>query len=52
VHYHNYQIPFWAGVTIAFIALIANHWLPRGAHGEHCPPVTPMQEQAERIVVP
>jgi len=28
-HYHNYQIPFWVGVGIAFVALIANQWLPK-----------------------
>jgi MFS family permease len=31
IHYHNYQIPFWVGVGIAFIALIANQWLPRAS---------------------
>lgn len=30
VHYGNYQIPFWVGVVIAFISLIATRWLPHG----------------------
>lgn len=29
-HYHNYQIPFWVGVAIACISLIATRWLPQG----------------------
>ena len=28
-HFDNYQIPFWVGVAIAFVALIANQWLPK-----------------------
>ncbi|HEY3781908.1 MAG TPA: MFS transporter [Fimbriimonadaceae bacterium] len=28
-HYQNYQIPFWVGVGIAVIALVANQWLPK-----------------------
>lgn len=36
-HYHNYQIPFWVGVTIAALALVANQWLPRG-HGKSAGP--------------
>jgi hypothetical protein len=52
MRYHDYQLPFWVGVTIAVIALMANYWLPKGAHGEHSLPVTPMQEQQERVVVP
>jgi len=28
-HYHNYQIPFWVGVALAVVALIATRWLPR-----------------------
>lgn len=26
----NYQLPFWVGVAIAFVALFANRWLPAG----------------------
>lgn len=26
----NYQLPFWVGVVIAVVALIATRWLPRG----------------------
>lgn len=29
--YHNYQIPFWVGVGIAAVALVANQWLPRAS---------------------
>lgn len=28
-HFHNYEIPFWVGVGIAVVALIANQWLPK-----------------------
>ena len=52
VRYGDYQLPFWVGVAIAVVALIANHWLPAGGHGGHSLPVTPMQEQAERVVAP
>ncbi len=49
--FHNYQLPFWVGVAIAVVALVANQWLPRGAvSGEHALPVAPMQEQSERAV--
>lgn len=27
-HYQNYQIPFWVGVALAIVALIATRWLP------------------------
>jgi MFS family permease len=29
--YHNYQLPFWVGVAIAAVALVATRWLPQGA---------------------
>jgi predicted MFS family arabinose efflux permease len=29
-HFHNYQLPFWIGVAIAGVSLIAMHWLPTG----------------------
>jgi MFS family permease len=29
-HFRNYQIPFWGGVFIAAISLIATRWLPHG----------------------
>lgn len=35
--FHNYQIPFWVGVGIAFVALFANQWLPR-ASSQPAPP--------------
>jgi MFS family permease len=53
-HFHNYQIPFWVGVTIAFVALIANRWLPSGpAHpNQHTyVPETPPQEESQPVVV-
>ena len=48
-HSGNYQLPFWVGVAIACVALIANRWLPSGAY-RHEPvhAATPQQEQAER----
>ncbi len=27
---HNYQLPFWVGVFVAAVALVANRWLPHG----------------------
>jgi hypothetical protein len=30
-HSHNYQLPFWVGVAIAGVSLIATRWLPRDA---------------------
>lgn len=27
---NNYQLPFWVGVFVAVIALVANRWLPHG----------------------
>ncbi len=29
MRFHNYQIPFWVGVAIAAISLLATRWLPR-----------------------
>ncbi len=29
-HYHNYQLPFWVGVGIAAVSLVATRWLPKG----------------------
>lgn len=31
LHFHNYQIPFWVGVGIAGVSLVATRWLPAGA---------------------
>jgi MFS family permease len=28
---NNYQVPFWVGVAIAFVSLIATRWLPAGS---------------------
>lgn len=44
-HYHNYEIPFWVGVGIAFIALIANQWLPK----ESYQPAPPEEQFAEDV---
>jgi hypothetical protein len=51
-NFHNYQIPFWVGVAIAFAALIANRWLPDGPAPKHDTVLdyTPQAEQQERIV--
>lgn len=32
-YYGNYQIPFWVGVAVAVISLIATRWLPTGSRG-------------------
>lgn len=29
--FHNYQLPFWVGVAIACVSLVATRWLPTGA---------------------
>jgi len=53
--YHNYQLPFWVGVAIAGVALIATRWLPVGKRpGEddsHIrPALTPPQEEATAMI--
>ncbi|HEX5324299.1 MAG TPA: MFS transporter [Capsulimonadaceae bacterium] len=53
-HFHNYQLPFWVGVTIAFVALIANRWLPSGPSrpDQHTfVSETPPQEESQPMVV-
>jgi hypothetical protein len=54
-HYRNYQLPFWVGVGIAAVSLLATRWLP----GESAPcrrqtvmPETPPQEEVAPIVAP
>ena len=32
-HSNNYELPFWVGVAIAAVSLVATRWLPRGARG-------------------
>lgn len=32
MHYNNYQVPFWIGVGVASLALLATRWLPKEAH--------------------
>ena len=52
-HFDNYQIPFWVGVTLAIVALVANRWLPDGVSPRgrlrHVPE-TPPQEEDQAIV--
>jgi MFS family permease len=53
LHYQNYQIPFWVGVSIACVSLIATRWLPREAapgHGHVIPSETPPQEETSVLV--
>ena len=52
-HYSNYQLPFWVGVTIAAVSLIATRWLPMGAAPttHSMPSMTPPQEEEQPIVV-
>lgn len=50
----NYQLPFWIGVAIAGVALIATRWLPMGAAADHptiVPVETPPQEETKSWVV-
>jgi MFS family permease len=56
--YHNYNLPFWVGVSIAVVALIANQWLPSGPApanvGEHdiLAAETPSEERTAHVSVP
>lgn len=52
-HYSNYQLPFWVGVTIAAVSLVATRWLPIGAApAKHSSPaMTPPQEEERPVVV-
>lgn len=53
VHYHDYQIPFWVGVTVAAISLAATRRLPRhSGHTNTIVPETPPQEETAPIVAP
>lgn len=53
-HYHNYQVPFWVGVCIAGVSLIATRWLPRDPLSHALvtviPAATPPQEEELPIV--
>lgn len=53
-HYHNYQLPFWVGVAVAAVSLIATRWLPREPRllTESVVPETPPQEETAPIVAP
>lgn len=51
-HYHNYQLPFWVGVTIACVSLVATRWLPHTAEA-HAPVYvveTPPQEESQPLL--
>lgn len=53
-HYQNYQLPFWVGVAIAAVSLLATRWLPLDAppkHSETIVPETPPQEETAAVVV-
>jgi len=57
-HYGNYQLPFWVGVSIAAVSLVATRWLPMGARAPAVPtnrlglvPETPPQEEVAPIIV-
>ena len=53
--YHNYQLPFWVGVAIAAVSLIATRWLPYGAAApphSTVVPETPPQEETAPLVTP
>ncbi len=53
-HYHNYQLPFWVGVSIAAVSLCATRWLPRESaeptHAETIVPETPPQEETAPLI--
>jgi hypothetical protein len=52
-HYRNYQLPFWVGVGIAVVSLLATRWLPEegGLRTRHTVvPETPPQEETAPIV--
>ncbi|MBV9470286.1 MAG: MFS transporter [Abitibacteriaceae bacterium] len=34
--FHNYQLPFWVGATIAAVSLVATRWLPYGSIMAQC----------------
>jgi len=39
--FHNYHIPFWVGVAVAAVSLIATRWLPTGPAVEVNPVIVP-----------
>jgi len=54
-HFHNYQLPFWVGVAIAAVSLIATRWLPMGISPKHklgSVPETPPQEEVAAVIAP
>jgi hypothetical protein len=55
-HSGNYQLPFWVGVSIAAVSLIATRWLPYHQSWERpmetIVPETPPQEESAPIVLP
>lgn len=53
-HFQNYQLPFWVGVGVACISLVATRWLPRDPVGHPhvaAMPETPPQEETAPVVV-
>src|SRR5579884_23329 len=51
-HYHNYQLPFWVGVTIAAVSLIATRWLPRESRLPEPFPIMPSGMPPQEEVAP
>jgi hypothetical protein len=53
VHFHNYHVPFWVGVTVAAISLTANRWLPSGpVPRQVIVPETPPLEESPVTALP
>ncbi len=50
-HYHNYQLPFWVGVGIAAVSLVATRWLPREGADDGEPRRHEEHEEAESGVM-
>lgn len=51
-HYHNYQLPFWVGVTIAAVSLVATRWLPRESGLPEPYPILPAGMPPQEEVAP
>jgi hypothetical protein len=46
--YHNYQLPFWVGVAIAAVPLIATRWLPTALPCREPPSLCPRLRRRKR----